>query len=265
LQDVGSVLAFTGAIAGSCLSYIGPGVAYLAVHGNEFLELVETSWGFKLTPSIDGGTDKSAPSRRDIEVANTGVEIESAVTDTPETGYLMMGLKTVAWYTLCMPFWCSVATFGKKTLMAFSRAESTKSPHPNPLGNVLHNRLSSDMNEAGASGSLDGVKHSTSEGNLAAAAMIHKVASGNDVKTLPKKNITVSGYGAVEGTGGNRGIAAAIAAKNKQAAKPASWQVDMEEDPQHDPPAPLDFLIAIGFILFGVVALCAGLVSIYYQ
>eukprot|EP00978_Attheya_sp_CCMP212_P010449 scaffold25330_cov51-Attheya_sp.AAC.1 len=266
LQDVGSVLAFTGAIAGSCLSYIGPGVAYLAVHGNEFLELVETSWGFKLAPSVDRGTDKCAPPRGDIEVANTGVEIESAITDTPETGYLMMALKTVAWYTLWMPFWCSVATFGKKTLMAFSQAESTKSPHPNPLGNVLHNRLSTDMgSEAGVSGSLDGMKHSTSEGNLAAAAVIHKVESGNDAKTLPKQNIIVSGYGAVEGAGGNRGIAAAIAAKNKQVAKPSSWQLDVEEDPQHDPPTPYDFLIAIGFILFGVVALSAGLVSIYYQ
>eukprot|EP00550_Attheya_septentrionalis_P001444 CAMPEP_0198290222 /NCGR_PEP_ID=MMETSP1449-20131203/8170_1 /TAXON_ID=420275 /ORGANISM="Attheya septentrionalis, Strain CCMP2084" /LENGTH=660 /DNA_ID=CAMNT_0043988699 /DNA_START=42 /DNA_END=2021 /DNA_ORIENTATION=- len=258
LQDVGSVLAFTGAIAGSCLSYIGPGVAYLAVHGNEFLELVETSWGFKLAPSVDRGQAKFAPLRGDIEVANTGVEIESAVSDTPETGYLMMVLKTVAWYILWMPFWCSVATFGKKTLMAFSQAESIKSPHPNPLGNVLHNRLSTDMgSKAGASGSLDGIKHSTSEGNLAAAAVIHKVASGNDAKTLPKKNITVSGYGAVEGAGGNRGIAAAIAAKNKQAAKPSSWQVDVEEDPQHDPPTTYDFLIAIGFILFGVVALSA--------
>lgn len=37
-NDTGIVLAITGAVAGSCLSYIGPGAAYLGIHGEYFLE-----------------------------------------------------------------------------------------------------------------------------------------------------------------------------------------------------------------------------------
>ena len=35
-----------------------------------------------------------------------------------------------------------------------------------------------------------------------------------------------------------------------------------EEDPQLKPTA-MDFVVAVGFCLFGVVALCAGLLSIF--
>jgi hypothetical protein len=35
-----------------------------------------------------------------------------------------------------------------------------------------------------------------------------------------------------------------------------------EEDPQADPPKVSDFIIAVGYMIFGVIALAAGLVSI---
>jgi hypothetical protein len=35
-----------------------------------------------------------------------------------------------------------------------------------------------------------------------------------------------------------------------------------EEDPQADPPKVADFCIAFGYMIFGVIALAAGLVSI---
>jgi sodium-coupled neutral amino acid transporter 11 len=51
-EDLGPVLAITGAVGGSCLAYIGPGVVYLGVHGGRFLELVQESWlGSKLLDS----------------------------------------------------------------------------------------------------------------------------------------------------------------------------------------------------------------------
>jgi len=43
-DDMGPVLAATGAFAGSSLSYLGPGAAYLGIHGEEFLNHVRMKW-----------------------------------------------------------------------------------------------------------------------------------------------------------------------------------------------------------------------------
>lgn len=43
LSNMGTVFALTGAIGGSCLSYIGPGILFLGIHGERFLHLIETS------------------------------------------------------------------------------------------------------------------------------------------------------------------------------------------------------------------------------
>jgi hypothetical protein len=40
VDDIGPVLSLTGAIGGSCISYIGPGLVYLGVNGEEFLQMV---------------------------------------------------------------------------------------------------------------------------------------------------------------------------------------------------------------------------------
>ena len=37
VNDIGPVLSLTGAIGGSCISYIGPGLVYLGVNGDELL------------------------------------------------------------------------------------------------------------------------------------------------------------------------------------------------------------------------------------
>jgi sodium-coupled neutral amino acid transporter 11 len=43
-DNVGIVLALTGTVAATTLTYIGPGILFIGVHGQEFLDLVE-SWG----------------------------------------------------------------------------------------------------------------------------------------------------------------------------------------------------------------------------
>mmetsp|Transcript_14555 Transcript_14555/g.31064 ORF Transcript_14555/g.31064 Transcript_14555/m.31064 type:complete len:266 (-) Transcript_14555:111-908(-) len=44
-SDVGLVLAWTGTVAATTLSYILPGVLFIGVHGEEFLDLVESNCG----------------------------------------------------------------------------------------------------------------------------------------------------------------------------------------------------------------------------
>ena len=43
-DNLGIALSLTGAVAGSSLSYIGPGLAYLAIHGLSFLKMIEGVW-----------------------------------------------------------------------------------------------------------------------------------------------------------------------------------------------------------------------------
>merc|ERR1712238_228239 len=38
VEDIGPVLSVTGAIGGCALAYIGPGLAYLGIHGDDFLQ-----------------------------------------------------------------------------------------------------------------------------------------------------------------------------------------------------------------------------------
>merc|ERR1712070_671051 len=47
-EQLGDVLAVTGAVGGSCLSYIGPGILYLGIHGGRFLELSKAYFGRQL-------------------------------------------------------------------------------------------------------------------------------------------------------------------------------------------------------------------------
>ena len=51
-DDLGSVFSVTGSLGGSVLSYIGPGLTYLGVHGSEFLELASKRWDYVQTEEL---------------------------------------------------------------------------------------------------------------------------------------------------------------------------------------------------------------------
>ncbi len=74
------VLAWTGTVAATNLAYIGPGILFIGVHGQEFLDIVESRWGFT--------------SLRDAEQAPI--------------------IEKLVWYLVGMPLWCCIASFGKK-------------------------------------------------------------------------------------------------------------------------------------------------------
>ena len=43
VDDIGPVLSITGSLGGSCISYIAPGLIYLGVHGDEFMQMVRSN------------------------------------------------------------------------------------------------------------------------------------------------------------------------------------------------------------------------------
>ncbi len=245
VDDVGSVLAITGTIAGSCLSYIGPGLIYLAVYGEEFLQKVDEFWGF----SAEG---EDPDSSQDVESSRLLPEQNTSTAEVSTPPSLMQRIfKVLVWYATLMDLWCAIATMGKSKLKLFKEKEALKSPHINRLGKCAPPPQGLPHRNRG--GSWD-----AAESNQKSLPTLQETSASNHQgpKVLP--------YGAIQG--GNKAIAAALLAK-KQSSEQLLEKVGGvgEESEVTDvdiPPSWYDFCYAIFFVVFGMVALCAGLVSI---
>ena len=247
VDNVGSVLAITGTIAGSCLSYIGPGLIYLAVYGGEFLQKVDEVWGEKTVEDEDeNSTGLDLESTQLLTDPNTSESKASA-----PSSLLQRVVKGVTWYLFLMPLWCAIAAMGKRKIKLFKEKEALKSPHINRLGKCAP--ASQESRPRARGGSWDAAesnhKHSLPD--------LHKQFAPPNQQG-PK----MLAYGAIPG--GNQAIAAALLAKKKSDSQLAKTAAAGEEEPTDIdvPPSWYDFCYAIFFIIFGVVALCAGMVSI---
>lgn len=109
-DDLGPVLALTGAIGGSSLAYITPGVLYLGVYGEEFL-----AYCAELLTSTNNNTQTSFQNDKGIiNINNLDVPIAG-------DGKLdMMKLNKIAkpywWYMFGFPIWNSIASQGRNGL-----------------------------------------------------------------------------------------------------------------------------------------------------
>ena len=97
VDDLGPVLSITGSIGGSCLCYLGPGLAYLGVNGDAFLAYFSTG--------ARSGTKLSTPSSRDLPV-------EGNAHATMQIATVKELKKPWWWYPALMPIWASIASSG---------------------------------------------------------------------------------------------------------------------------------------------------------
>eukprot|EP00985_Skeletonema_marinoi_P026312 scaffold20312_cov146-Skeletonema_marinoi.AAC.1 len=105
-DDVGLVLAWTGTVAATTLSYIVPGMLYLGVNGQEYLDFVEDRWGFA---SLSTDNDVSLYQR-------------------------------LLWYLSMMPIWCGIASMGKRGVADHEAKKALMSPTEFRLGKIIHKR-----------------------------------------------------------------------------------------------------------------------------
>eukprot|EP00559_Dactyliosolen_fragilissimus_P002232 CAMPEP_0184858172 /NCGR_PEP_ID=MMETSP0580-20130426/3298_1 /TAXON_ID=1118495 /ORGANISM="Dactyliosolen fragilissimus" /LENGTH=905 /DNA_ID=CAMNT_0027354175 /DNA_START=70 /DNA_END=2787 /DNA_ORIENTATION=+ len=127
VEDLGYVLAVTGALGGSSLSYIGPGAAFLGVHGSHFLDIVSKRWKINLH---NENTIEDALSVLESN-PGSGNEME-------HKSYFRQFLDNLLWYVLMMPLWVGIARIGEKCVRKHMEIEATKSPHPFRLGKIIH-------------------------------------------------------------------------------------------------------------------------------
>lgn len=159
-SDVGLVLAFTGTVAATSLTYLLPGLLFIGVHGEEFLDVTESRWG--CTYQTDDFTT----------------------------------FDCITWYLLLMPCWCRVARMGKRCLAFHIEKKALQTPAQTfRLGKVKHK--------------CSPLKHMISYGSL-----------------------------------------------------PSCTE---EEDPQEEKQRAADFILAVGFVAFGVIALLSGMLSIVWS
>ena len=117
VNDLGPVLSITGSLGGSCLSYIAPGLVYLGVNGDAFLEYMAAKLAHKTTPAAAAG-DNDLPVEGD---ANANMQLQ---TTAPST-LIQDASKPWWWYPTAMPMWVRIATTGaqgmKQRIAAFEQ------------------------------------------------------------------------------------------------------------------------------------------------
>jgi len=127
VDDLGPVLSITGAIGGCCLAYIGPGLAYLGVHGESFLEWVAGALESRNKSSTSPTTASDLPVEGDA-TANM------QTSPRPTTPSDISGPKPWWWWPTLMPLWVSIATHGSQgmndRLLAFDSQHGPASPMP---------------------------------------------------------------------------------------------------------------------------------------
>ena len=168
-DNLGHVLAVTGAVGGSCLSYIGPGMVYLGIHGERFLQLVQRCGSVgseaRLWCQRNGVESSSTTSESDPQINASGQATTQAVETTPlvqksvtsKTALtktatddsdnstdkqncccceLPQWFQRFLWYAWGMPLWCYIAARGQRTLDRHMYQAALRSPHPLRIGDV---------------------------------------------------------------------------------------------------------------------------------
>jgi hypothetical protein len=138
VDDLGSVFSISGAVGGSSLSYIVPGVCYLGVHGSDFLTMVSKRWALPNALnyfSEEVICDEEAASYQKGVTNKRTTKVQSK--NIPK-GCLCRLWDGILWYILLMPLWVTIANIGQKTLKKHRETEALKSPHPYRLGKIIH-------------------------------------------------------------------------------------------------------------------------------
>lgn len=247
VDDLGSVYPMTGVVAASFLSYVGPGAAYLAVHGSSFLALVRTS-------ALWNPNRRRASAQPPTEIVQL---LSTETCTTPSTTPLpYCSIETILWYVFLMPLWVQIAQIGEKQLLIFKANEALKSPLPSRLGKAVGSLI--------GAGEIDITPQRRARKSRREVREYH---STHDVLQLELPNNSVNRTSSLPG---DAVLSIDISATRRDhvanVKSLSTFEIDeddLERIPQRNLPSLTDFLIAIGYMLFGAVALCAGLLSIF--
>ncbi len=163
VDDLGPVLSITGAIGGCCLAYIGPGLAYLGVFGEDFLRRLAESIASK-NPGGAAGEASEAPTKSGEAELPIDGDATAKLDDLRRSLFCPHKLfaenshrgykKPWWWYPLFIPLWIPVALEGSRGMNERLAALDEEFQHPvSPVleGHVTANGGTSNSTEASQS------------------------------------------------------------------------------------------------------------------
>lgn len=106
IDDIGPVLSLTGAIGASCISYIGPGLTYLGLNGEQFLNKIGGLLEGYNTSSNDNVSEGDLPME-----GNASLEISQEVSNFSYES-ITSGRKPLWYYLGFFPIWTAIANSG---------------------------------------------------------------------------------------------------------------------------------------------------------
>lgn len=271
-SSLGIVLSVTGTIAGSCLSYLGPGVAVLGVHGGEFLKRVERGWY----------TNRAL---QDMMWKYPDPDANGAVERDELASIFIQSIKFLAWYPFLMPLWCAIASTGESRFEEHSRYQALKSP-------AVQLRLGKIARSAAPAVSYDAEGNAYSLPSVAKHQKLKKIEKASSfngpstyspypqapttgmqdgeeeslsllnrgVLLIPPNSGKSDSYGSTADTSSELELIRESESDDNTASNSSSDD-ETEEDPQNDI-TQVNFLLAILYVLLGLVALFAGLISL---
>ena len=227
-QNLGSVLSVTGAIGGSCLSYIGPGMCYLGVYGSDFMELVNQWLGTASSPVVK---EELLPLTA-ISTTTPPTAMTTTTTASTSSCFTVM-IRTCLYYLLGLPLWTKIATVGAAGLVRHNAEQVQKSPHISRIAgrNTTNNTLRKSQSYQNPN---------FVPANLQPPA---RPTKGVILQIPPIDKVGVVPVASIE--------------------KEDKTTTDENNEESVHKPKLIDFIIAICFMLFGIVAMVAGLGSIF--
>jgi sodium-coupled neutral amino acid transporter 11 len=266
VENVGVVLAVTGAIAGSFLSYIAPGTAYLAIHGEEFIDFVMKSWtrGNLLASKPQTPVSRGTLFASEPETSAPDTDIEATQQSDEESApggvfsFVMDAAGSVVWVILLMPIWVGIARIGQRNLEEHFEQEAIKSPHLSRLGKIVHpNPVRAKLKALTKHRNILPPQRKLKQA-LSDMALNREENDADEFDREARGTLVTPrdaiGYGTISGADSFQKQVEDIDDTDAQ---------DSEHDPQDSEPTLYDFAVAIGFIVFGVIAMVIGLLSIF--
>ena len=251
-NDLGPVLAITGTVGGSCLSYLGPGVIYLGVHGERFLSLARQAFGRRneaseehsVTQSNENGADETTP----LVVGGDAMNIITS--ENQDTVEVVGVWNHILWYLTGMPLWCAIARSGKVQLQEHITEMTMKSPHPIRIGDVEYKRVAIPLN-----------RDDNEDEESFLGDHLNKMVRDQSMPHLSNLITTSGSAGTLMNI--NQQIGQGLLEQQKKISVKRSTEEIVEADPQELPPSWHDFYVAIFLIILGFIALFAGMYSIF--
>jgi len=168
LDDLGPVLSITGSIGGCCLAYIGPGLAYIGVFGEDFLERLARSLEASNPAAADAARSETStgaqlPIDGDAK-AQLEVDPQRTLAFCPrklfDENLCRVYRKPWWWFPLGIPLWIRIAQTGSKGMhdrLAALDAEFQRSVTPveTESRSFNYDDLSNDSNIVSRRRSID--------------------------------------------------------------------------------------------------------------